>query len=449
MEGAGTLVLSGANSFDGALTVDSGIVDLESPSAAGQGGINFGGGGELEFAFADAPAVKINDFVGSSSIEIKGFVSTSESYDAVTGKLELSNGSASVDLNFRLSKPSALDQLVFTRDGAGDTIITTDIPCFCPGTLILTEKGERAVEGLAIGDRVVTLSGQAREIRWIGRRGYDPARIEVGRTNILPILIRAGALGENTPRRDLHVSPGHAFYFEGALIPAGDLVNCASIVQRLSLERVEYIHLELETHDVIFAEGAEAESYLDEGNRRQFENAASWQGVAVGPEFAPRLREGERVMAIRRRLADRARTLGFAPTRDRAVHLIVDGGALWPTRVDGEFRYVFEFARRPRSIRLVSRASVPAVIENSPDTRNLGLPLARLIATGENMRMEISHDDPSLRAGFHEAEATHRWTDGDAHLPVKLLRWLEAGARLEVRLAPTGLSAWARADEAA
>ena len=104
--------------------------------------------------------------MGSSSIEIKGFVSTSESYDAVTGKLELSNGSASVDLNFRLSKPSALDQLVFTRDGAGDTIITTDIPCFCPGTLILTEKGERAVEGLAIGDRVVTL--QARLARSAG-----------------------------------------------------------------------------------------------------------------------------------------------------------------------------------------------------------------------------------------------------------------------------------------
>ena len=101
----------------------------------------------------------------------------------------------------------------------------------------------------------MTKSGWTRPIKWIGRRSY-PGRFVMGRKDILPVCIKAGALADKVPKRDLWLSPHHAMYLEGALIEAKDLVNGASIVQAEHVEEVEYFHIELETHDVIVAEGA-------------------------------------------------------------------------------------------------------------------------------------------------------------------------------------------------
>ncbi len=98
----------------------------------------------------------------------------------------------------------------------------------------------------------------------------------MGRKDILPVCIRAGALDENVPRRDLWISPHHAMYLDGVLIEAKDLVNGVSIVQAERVEKVEYFHVELETHDVIVAEGALSESYIDDDNRGLFHNARDY-----------------------------------------------------------------------------------------------------------------------------------------------------------------------------
>ena len=123
-----------------------------------------------------------------------------------------------------------------------------------------------------IGDEVMTMSGAARPIKWIGRRSYG-GRFVMGRKDILPICIKAGALDDNVPRRDLWISPHHAMYLDGVLIEAKDLVNGVSIVQAERVEKVEYFHIELETHDVIIAEGALSESFIDDDSRGMFHNA--------------------------------------------------------------------------------------------------------------------------------------------------------------------------------
>src|SRR5208282_307990 len=101
---------------------------------------------------------------------------------------------------------------------AGGTYITP--ACFCRGTLIWSERGEVAVEDLAIGDRLITLLGAARRVKWIGRRAYD-GRFVAANRKVLPIWVEAGALARGVPARDLFLSPEHSLYLDGALVPAG------------------------------------------------------------------------------------------------------------------------------------------------------------------------------------------------------------------------------------
>jgi autotransporter-associated beta strand protein len=197
------------------------------------------------------------------------------------------------------------------------------VACYCRGTLMLTDHGEVAVEDLRIGDRLVTLSGVARPIRWIGRRGYA-GRFAAANPDVLPVLIRAGALDQDVPRRDLYVSPLHAMFLDSVLIPAMALVNDRSIVRVASVEQVEYFHLELDSHDVLLAEGAPAESFVDDESRGMFHNAAEYRtlypdALWTPPRFcAPRVEDGEELEVVRRRLAARATATGPCPPHAQA-----------------------------------------------------------------------------------------------------------------------------------
>ena len=189
-----------------------------------------------------------------------------------------------------------------SRDGAGDTLVS--IACYTPGTLIGIPSGEVAAGDLRIGDRVLTLSGVSKPVVWIGRRSYA-GRFLARQPHLLPIRIEAGALGGGLPRRDLLVSPCHAMFLDGVLVPAASLVNGRTIRQEVRADRVDYIHIELAEHDVIFAEGAPSETFLDDDSRTAFHNASEYAalyGDLVSPQpayYAPRLTDGFTVEAIR------------------------------------------------------------------------------------------------------------------------------------------------------
>jgi hypothetical protein len=211
--------------------------------------------------------------------------------------------------------------IVSDFDNAAEQVTVN--PCYCAGTLILTDRGEVPVETLAIGDNVVTASGAPRRIKWVGRRSYA-GRFVMGRKDILPICIKAGALGDNVPKRDLWISPHHAMYFadearDGVLIEAKDLVNGVSIVQAERVKKVEYFHIEIDSHDVIIAEGALSETFIDDDSRGMFHNAHEYKSLyaddvvaAVAHYCAPRLEEGYVVEEVRRRVAARAGLLRIA-----------------------------------------------------------------------------------------------------------------------------------------
>ncbi len=229
----------------------------------------------------------------------------------------------------------------FDPNTANNTASDTIVPCYCTGTLILTDRGEVPVETLAIGDKVMTADGAARLIRWIGRRSYS-GRFARG-NHVLPICIKAGALDENLPRRDLWISPNHAMFLHCALIEAQDLVNGVSIVRAAGMERVDYFHIELETHDIIVAEGALSESFVDDDSRGMFQNAHEFHALYPNeharpdPYCAPRLAFGTQVEAARRQIARRAGIPYRRPTAESTPRALVvdnqipknghDGGA--------------------------------------------------------------------------------------------------------------------------
>ena len=153
-----------------------------------------------------------------------------------------------------------------TFDNNTDTVV---FACFLRGTRIATPYGEVAVEDLRAGDMVLTLNKGRAPVRWIGRRVLDPLTLDRPR-DAWPIRIRKGAMTENVPHRDLLVSPDHCMLVQDVLVPAKLLVNGTTIVQEERQEPFEYFHIELDSHDVLIAEGMLSESYLDLGNRHMF-----------------------------------------------------------------------------------------------------------------------------------------------------------------------------------
>ncbi len=134
--------------------------------------------------------------------------------------------------------------------------------CFLKGTRIWTPDGESGVEDLRINDLVVTSSGEAKPIQWVWKRRLERLSGQEWAEEIAPIRVARSALGPNTPHRDLFLSRYHCLYIDGVLIPAVDLINGSTIarVDAIHLREIEYFHIKLERHSVIYAEGAACET---------------------------------------------------------------------------------------------------------------------------------------------------------------------------------------------
>jgi hypothetical protein len=201
-----------------------------------------------------------------------------------------------------------------------DAVITamngTVNPCFTAGTRILTVRGEVAVEDLRVGDLLITHAGEEQAITWIGHRLIDIA-VHSRPETVQPVMIAPDALGDGVPACRLLVSPDHGLFLDGVLVPAKALLNWTTIRQDNTAAQVEYYHLELGRHDIIFAAGTPAESYLDTGHRSVFDNAetqiiahpALMQQRRETNSCAPLCLDGPILAAIRHRIA--ARQIGI------------------------------------------------------------------------------------------------------------------------------------------
>ena len=144
--------------------------------------------------------------------------------------------------------------------------------CFAADTMIATPKGETRVDALAIGDRITTAAGAVVPVKWIGRQTRH--KLFSG-PKMQAIRIRAGALGDGLPHSDLTVTADHGLILDGHVINASALVNGDSInwVPLAELpDTFTVYHVETEAHDVILANGAAAETFIDYAGRAAFDN---------------------------------------------------------------------------------------------------------------------------------------------------------------------------------
>jgi hypothetical protein len=206
----------------------------------------------------------------------------------------------------------------FTGAGSRDLTLLADSDqaiCFLAGTAIATPTGPVMIEHLAIGDIVMTGDGREAPVRWVGRQTVSTLFADELR---LPVRIKAGALGENLPARDLLVSNDHALLVEGVLVQAGALVNEVTILRERDVPPVfVYYHVELDDHALILAENVPAESFIDNVERFAFDNWAEHEalypnGRAIEEMRLPRAKAHRQLpAAVRSLLARRIAALGM------------------------------------------------------------------------------------------------------------------------------------------
>jgi collagen type I/II/III/V/XI/XXIV/XXVII alpha len=327
---AGQSFVNGANiGITGGLLVGAGV------TLAGSGTIDLHGGTGAATVAGAVGAGQVFEMNESGAVANSVFIRTA----AFQGILELAPGTTAtfsdqaatgsyIDGDFyfadeneiRIGLIDGAEMLSQTVTDSGLTLTASaELPCFVAGTRIATPHGDVPVESLNIGDTVKLAGGGNAAVLWLGHRRVRCTRHTRPR-DVWPVRVRAGAFAAHKPGRDLWLSPDHAVFIAGVLVPIRHLLNGASIAQ-IPLPTVAYHHVELAHHDVLLAESLPCESFLDAGNRAAFANGTAW--TELYPDFcqrrhdaegcAPRLLAGPRLAHIRRALSLRAASLSAPP----------------------------------------------------------------------------------------------------------------------------------------
>lgn len=205
----------------------------------------------------------------------QGFVVTDgQSAHAVT-LIEVPDTGARLAMFLGAPPPEGRDlwvvRVAIDRRPGGAAARAGGVICFTPETFIATPQGPRPIMSLRPGERILTRDNGPQEILWMGSRRMTGARLHA-MPQLRPIRLRSGALGSGRPDGDLLVSPQHRMLVRGpaarllfnsdeVLVAAEDLLDGRRVLVDHALREVTYVHLLLERHEIVFANGLEAESF--------------------------------------------------------------------------------------------------------------------------------------------------------------------------------------------
>ena len=263
----GDIHVTGSNAYADALIAPGATLDLGNDSAGGGERITFDSGGTLVIDAGIAPRETLWNLGNGDAIDVLGI--TGASAQTMGSSLIITGTGGSVTLS--LDAPVS-GQITTSADRSGSGTLLT-IACFAAGTRIATPADLVPIETLRIGDAVLTDGGVVMPIRWLGQRHVDCRRHPTPAA-ILPVRIEADAFGPGRPAHPVLLSPDHAIFAEGVLIPVKYLID-GVLIRQIEVSQITYFHLELPQHAVVFAEGLPVESYLDTGDRASFNGAVT------------------------------------------------------------------------------------------------------------------------------------------------------------------------------
>jgi len=267
--GGEVLIAPGATLFAAAGITASAQVIFQPPSSAGSGTLAlFGSASSLAatvtgMAFGDAfdfASGTVTQAAWSPPTMAQGGISVLDLGAAGSIKMAVAAGIDPTAVAFSIA-----------ADGLGGTRVAM-VPCFVAGTRIMTRSGYRPVEAIVPGERVLTGGGEWRRVCWVGWAHHAAAALEQS-PQLRPVRVAAGALGQAlgrlVPERPLWLSPQHGILLRSrhgrTLVPAVALVDGVAVTRERPAEGVNYLHLQLDSHDVLVTEGALTETYLANG----------------------------------------------------------------------------------------------------------------------------------------------------------------------------------------
>ena len=254
---------AGNDVLDGGIDEDSMVGGAGNDTLiGGQGADSMAGGNDRDVFLVTVQGHGLNDVIDGNeggddfdTLDLRGSGPLSIVYDPTNPE----NGT----VTFLDADRNPTGTLAFTN-------IENVVPCFTPGTLIATPKGEVPVEHLKVGDRVITRDNGIQEIRWMGQKQLGWRDLAAA-PHLKPVLIRQGSLGNGLPERDMMVSPNHrmlvandrtALYFDEheVLVSAKHLV-AANGIQSIDSIGTTYLHFMFDRHEVVLGNGAWTESF--------------------------------------------------------------------------------------------------------------------------------------------------------------------------------------------
>nr|WP_294522802.1 Hint domain-containing protein [uncultured Rhodopila sp.] len=362
-------------------------------------------------------------------------------FQTTSGATVATSGANPTSVTYGLQKVVIAGSATISTLSTVTSNVFVEVTCFAGGTQILAGGNEVAIEALQPGDSVAVLrNGETVQepVTWVGSSKIDLSR-HAQPELAAPVRVKAGALADNTPTRDLLLSPEHCLILGGRSIPVKYLINGGSIAREYPAAPFHYYHVELENHGILIAEGAQAESYLDTGNRASFDNAGTPR--LLHPTFevnptserwtteacAPLAVVPDEVAPVWEALAERSASLGLEVlppemAEDPDLHILADGQRIQPIS-DRNSRFVFMVPAGTQSVTLASRYCIPAdkMIASQRDTRRLGVRVNWMAVRSDDTETILSADHPALQAGWNAVEgqgkSISRWTDGAATIP--------------------------------
>ncbi|MEC3860805.1 Hint domain-containing protein [Mesobacterium sp. TK19101] len=219
-----------------------------------------------------------------------GFIVTNGAQVFRVMLLEHVNGSAPLVVFHGPLPPKAQELWVAEVSRPQPRETSPGVICFASGTSITTPRGPRQVQDLRPGDWVQTRDNGPQQVLWTGQRRFSTTRLR-SFPGLAPVRIRAAAFGTGVPDRDLLVSPRHRILVRSpqaqsiygqseVLVAAQDLIDDSRIFRETPRCDITYVHILLNRHEVIVANGVECESFhpddadpamLDQSDRERLE----------------------------------------------------------------------------------------------------------------------------------------------------------------------------------